>query len=288
MLDWITPADQRGYVQGLNNTDTEVGSTMAPFAFGLIADSLGINACIWVTAAISFRAGFVNSPLIFNPRFSIHNGDKPDEDDATIAEVPFMDEEDMIQKAGAGEYVPLKQLFQLNVQRIDHGEPLIRTSFGNYDDHYAAATGGGGGETGKRNDYVALRDIAEGRLAMLKKANNPVIRQHVADQMNLLVRDEEATRLAKQEMGEWFADYMLNHGYHPGEVAPVLKRMIESTCPAITQHGVFVTPDTLEARYLNIIKILNSQIQQEEGNYATFESYYKKLRRSSVVLPGAF
>jgi hypothetical protein len=123
---------------------------------------------------------------------------------------------------------------------------------------------------------------------MLKKANNPVIRQHVADQVNALMRDEEATRLAKQEMGEWFADYMLNHGYHPGEVAPVLKRMIESTFPAITQHGGLVTPDTLEARYLNIIKILNSQIQQEEGNYATFESYYKKLGRSSIVLPGGF
>jgi hypothetical protein len=27
--------------------------------------------------------------------------------------------------------------------------------------------------------------------------------------------DEEGTRRAKQEMGEWFSDYMLNHGYHP-------------------------------------------------------------------------
>jgi MFS family permease len=75
MLDRITPADQRGYVQGLNMLVADVGQTMAPFALGLLADSLGINACIWIAAAISFLAGLVNSPLMFNPRFR-RNDDK--------------------------------------------------------------------------------------------------------------------------------------------------------------------------------------------------------------------
>jgi hypothetical protein len=70
----------------------------------------------------------------------------------------------MIQKAGAGEFVPLQQLFQLNAQRIDRGEPLIWTVFGKYDDHYASATSG---ETVSHNDYVALRAMAEKRLGML-------------------------------------------------------------------------------------------------------------------------
>jgi hypothetical protein len=222
--------------------------------------------------------------LIFNPRFAVSDGQKADDDTAAISEAPIMDEDELIEKAGVGEYVPLKQLFQVNVKRVDRGESIIWTSFGKYDDHFAAATAAavsGQKTPSKTDEYAALRDIAEDRLAMLKKVDNPEIRQHVANQVNSLVLDEERTRRAKQEMGEWFADYMLNHGYHPGEAAPVLKRMIESTFPNITPHGGLVTPDTLEARYLNIIKLLNNHIQHEEGNDETFENYYLSLGRSN-------
>jgi hypothetical protein len=195
-----------------------------------------------------------------------------------------MDEEDMIQKARAGEFVPLRQLYQLNAQRIDREEPLIWTGFGKYEDRHAFAAPATSGETVSRNDYVALRNIAESRLAMLNNESNPEIREHVANQANALMMDEEGTRRAKQEMGEWFADYMLNHGYHPGEFAPVLKRMIESAFPPITQHGGLVTPDTLEARYLNIIKILNNHIHMEEGNDETFESNRRLIHRRRLLL----
>jgi hypothetical protein len=100
----------------------------------------------------------------------------------------------------------------------------------------------------------------------------------VANQVNALMRDEEGTRRAKQEMGEWFADY------HPGELAPVLKSMIESAFPPITKHGGLVMPDTLEMRYLTIIKILNNHIHLEKSNSSAFENYYLTIGRDGNLL----
>ena len=55
-------------MQGLNIAVLDGASAIAPFAYGVLADSHGIVVCLWTAAGISMVAALINSPLIFNAR----------------------------------------------------------------------------------------------------------------------------------------------------------------------------------------------------------------------------
>jgi MFS family permease len=67
MLDRIAPVEMRGEVQGLNMTSSSLGASIAPFMLAIIADYLGIRACLWIATGLSFLAALINSPLMFEP-----------------------------------------------------------------------------------------------------------------------------------------------------------------------------------------------------------------------------
>ena len=70
-------------MQGLNIAVLDGATAIAPFAYGVLADSHGIVVCLWTATAISIVAAVINSPLIFNARLR----KSPDEGGKNDAEV---------------------------------------------------------------------------------------------------------------------------------------------------------------------------------------------------------
>ncbi len=69
MLDRISPADQRGLVQGIYTTFYNLAGAVSPWLLGVLADSTSTNTMIWVGVGINFAGGLINAPLYFQERF---------------------------------------------------------------------------------------------------------------------------------------------------------------------------------------------------------------------------
>lgn len=67
MLDRVVPENKRGEIQGLNMVILSLGSAIAPFCLGNLADTFGISVAIWTAFGVSLLAGLINLPLAFAP-----------------------------------------------------------------------------------------------------------------------------------------------------------------------------------------------------------------------------
>ena len=101
-------------------------------------------------------------------------------------------------------------------------------------------------------------NLALKRLAILNA--DPKAKIAMADQVNALSKHSESTLQAKKEVGEYFADYLMDNGYHPGESATLIQQMIKSSFPTITKSGR-VTAENVENRLLTIAKLMNRYIE---------------------------
>lgn len=120
MLDVIAPLDKLGYVQGLNNTVMNLGMAIAPWIFGILADSLGTNEAIWIGIGVSFLAGIVNVPLMFKKGLGPEEKKPPPERRVLQGE-----DGDLVEKALRGEWIPPATLSDLNETRFNKGQPPL-------------------------------------------------------------------------------------------------------------------------------------------------------------------
>ena len=256
MLDRISPLDQRGYVQGLSMSALNIGSAVAPFIFGLLYDIQGELVCYWTATAVSLGAAIINFPLIFNSTLSSQTLKKS----KTGNDEALVDEAHVIQKLDLGQYVPSDILFRVNMQRIDRGDPILFTSYGNYkdDEDFLEIE-----HENMLNEYTIIRSLASKQLHNLK--HHPDMRDAAAASINALWDNEEETLRTKHEMGEWFTDYMVNNGYHPGEAATLMKHMIMTSFPPLTKGGGKVSPENIEGRLLRIVKLCNHFMDMEDS-----------------------
>lgn len=253
MLDRIAPIDQRGYLQGLNASSFNFGSEFGPFLLGLLADGSGIVVCIWTCFGLSSAAALINAPLMFHPRLRPVKKVDDSDQETILSEV---DEDLVTNKISTGEYVPVTDLFRVNLARADRGENFLMSSYGKYSEEAE--------NKDKRvslNELKVLLEMAEERLMLVNQ--KPEAREMLAPQVNSMFKDQDATLRVKQEMGEWIGDYMLDNGYHPGEASILFKHIVRKAFPTVTKHGV-VTPDNMEARLLAIMRLLNNLIQVED------------------------
>lgn len=128
MLDAIAPADKRGYVQGLNMMSLNAASALSPYLLGELAGKAGTAACMWTTVGLSLLAAAVNLPLLFVKRLQ-----QPPKAVPPYWKTMDWEDEEAIQKALKGEWIPASALNKMDEDRIRKGLPMIRIPYGTYE-----------------------------------------------------------------------------------------------------------------------------------------------------------
>jgi hypothetical protein len=252
MLDRITPLHKKGFIQGINGAISDGSAAVFPFLFALLADSQGIILTMWVATGASLLAAIINSPLIFHPKFKVPKNTVEEEmagDDDTVATI----DEDVLQaKLEKGEFVPSKDLWTVNIKRLEKGEPFLYTQVGKYSPSDAISL--------PKEEYMYLRDLAQQRLLIIHQ--QPESKQQLINAFNALhMVDKDKAKLTNDELGAWFSDYLVDNGYFPGEQAPILKSMFMASFPKLSSKDV--TAENIESRFVRIAKLMNDYMQRE-------------------------
>lgn len=105
-----------------------------------------------------------------------------------------------------------------------------------------------------RSDYLAFQAMTEELLSHIKDGGaEPVIEQLRRE------RDTEERAELKQEVGQWFADYLDDNGYAIQISPPLIKYMIRTAFPPIAKRGIeSATPENLEKMVLRYIRVVSN------------------------------
>jgi hypothetical protein len=89
-----------------------------PYLFGTMADNEDISPTLWTTIAISLLAAVVNFPLMFAKEL------KPTEK-LDYQQAMGFEDQDLVNRAMEGKWVPAKFLLDLNDARMAQGLPIL-------------------------------------------------------------------------------------------------------------------------------------------------------------------
>ena len=202
MLDIISPPDKRGMMQGLNGFVMNITLAVTPFVFGVMSDQVGSWITIWTCIGISFAAALVNAPLIFVKGF----GKPPKVVPAETKALKFEDE-DLINKALAGELIAVEDFEKLNEVRQAKGKPYLIVHPGTYegDKHRLDQL-----RKQAKDDYVFEIKLMDDYIKRLNDAEDV---QGLIDSVNKAYdADPELVKQANTDLGQWFADYLQDAG----------------------------------------------------------------------------
>lgn len=118
MLDRLSPVDKRGFSHGLNVMIMNFANAVFPYLFGTMADNEDISPTLWTTIAISLLAAVVNFPLMFAKEL------KPTEK-LDYQQAMGFEDQDLVNRAMEGKWVPAKFLLDLNDARMAQGLPIL-------------------------------------------------------------------------------------------------------------------------------------------------------------------
>ena len=256
MLDLIAPVDKIGYCQGLNNTVMNLGMAIAPWVFGLLADSLGTNPAIWIGIGVSFLAGVINWPLMWIP--GLGPPEKKSHEETALLDG---EDEELVEKALKGEFVDPIRLHELNVNRIKEGHHVLTPAVSSYEED--------------KEQLDILRGQARatfeyrkkfGDKILLQLKNPSVDKQEVCNLLNAgFDTDTAEAKLSHEKLGEWFAAYLQDNGFRAQSNPALVKQMITLAFPPITTDPK-LTPDNVEEAFLNLRRLNNMymDIKKEE------------------------
>ena len=243
MLDIIAPENKIGYCQGMNNTVMNFGMAVAPWVFGILADAVGTNPAIWIGVGVSFLAGLVNAPLML--RDGLGAVKVPE----SAARRPIRDEDSvLVERALNGEWVDPSFLAELNYSRAMDGLPVLVPKVKTYEEDKEALD-----DLRKHahEGFLARREIND---ELLNKLHSPEMQSQLPElcgKFNLSLQgDAQAVDETYQALGQWFADYLRDNGYHAQTRPLVVKQLILSAFPTITE-GDELTPENLEEALIN-------------------------------------
>lgn len=257
MLDRISPSSQRGLIQGLNSSVMQFGMAIFPWVFGLLSDAIGLTTTLWICIGISIAAAMVNAPLmrvqVLKPRR------KMNEYDHALA----FDDEEVIQKLLAGEWVPPEKRWEINQKRMLKGHSFIVQDYVKYEDERANLCNlrrhakadfefyGKQMLSHLEGDCLTDDDKRERLVGMIRKSRAPSAKQ------------EEL----KRELGEWFAAYMVDAGYQIDESPFVFKQLILTAFPRVIPLGdTEFTEDNIEFATLNFARLYNHYLEEQENS----------------------
>mmetsp|Transcript_16605 Transcript_16605/g.24538 ORF Transcript_16605/g.24538 Transcript_16605/m.24538 type:complete len:685 (+) Transcript_16605:91-2145(+) len=258
MLDIITPPPKRGYTQGLNNSVMNLGQALTPWLLGLLSDATSIRTAILTCSGISFFAAMVNTPLLRHKGLRRRPKKTP-----AHSRVLNGEDEEIIEKALRGEYVPIREVDWINEERIKKGQPILILRPGKYEDEKEL-------DQLRANAMNDFRQITTRRQLFIGDLKDRSKKERICRMIAEIDErvDEDAKSEVNAEIGQWFTDYLNHNGYQPYMSATVTKQMIMSVFPPISR-GKFtaeLTPDNVEEKLLNTEKVYRQFIKLEEDN----------------------
>ena len=223
MLDRISPTSKRGFTQGLNTSIMNLGQAIFPWVFGLMSDGVGVETTIWVCIGISFAAAIVNSPLMFTPAL------KPVPRIIELPEysrhIPDMEEDpELISKALRGEWVPPNVLHDINDRRLVDGHQFLVLPYKSYQEDKETHELCNMGKHSKE-DFQFFREIMTGYLSD-ENLHDPIKREKLTKRVQKSRPPIQKRKELASELGQWFADYLLDAGYQVDDSPFILKQMI--------------------------------------------------------------
>lgn len=267
MLDVIAPIDKIGYVQGMNNAAMNFGMAVAPWLFGILADSTSTNIAIITGIGVSVLAAVVNCPLTFDSRFGRAKEMLP-----AAKRVLSHEDSDFVECALAGELVDQESLMLANFERMKGGTAPIIPRVKSY-------------EEDKENGFDELSGYAElyfdhrmmlldRMLVAISDSSDADKAKEICDLLNTsLYGDAPSTKEASDNLGQWIGKYLLDAGYNPHTNPNVIKQMILTALPPVTFDKKF-TPDNLEPTLLRARHIAkkygdtNREIKRSQWSFA--------------------
>ncbi|KAL3925136.1 MAG: hypothetical protein SGILL_000608 [Bacillariaceae sp.] len=256
MLDIIAPTDMIGYVQGLNNSAMNFGMALAPWLFGLLADATTTDTAIWTGIGISWLAAAINTPLMWHKSFGREQ--KPPPPDKRP--LPGEDKEAVTQALDGK--LSDATLWLMNMKRLQKKEPMIIPRVSTYEED--------------RNNLSALLDLAGETFQNRKDLNQRVLlamddpenAQHLDEYVAMLNAahyngDPESIKTAKDDMGQWVADYLAANGYNPHINSVLIKQMVLTVFPSISGERDYTT-ENVKGRLLMADQVLDEYLTIEE------------------------
>ena len=202
MLDIISPPDKRGLMQGINGMVMNITLAVTPFAFGVMSDQVGTWITIWTCIGISFAAAIVNAPLIFVKGF----GRAPKVVPAETKALKFEDE-DLVNRALAGELIAIEDFEKLNDARRVKGKPYLIVHPGSYEADKSRLEQL---REQAKDDFVFEMNLMDEYIKTLNETEDV---EGLIESVNKSYEvDPELVKKSNAELGQWFADYLQDAG----------------------------------------------------------------------------
>mmetsp|Transcript_15845 Transcript_15845/g.23536 ORF Transcript_15845/g.23536 Transcript_15845/m.23536 type:complete len:698 (+) Transcript_15845:100-2193(+) len=262
MLEATSPPDKRGLAQGVNITVMNLGAAVSPFVLGAISDMAGTPTAIWICIAISFIAALINIPLIWVKGCNIPA--KP----RTGEKKPLKGEDkEMVEKALRGEWIPAEALEEIQEERYNNKQPYLVVPVRSYAE--------------EKDELKVLRKRAKEDFIYYQRKNNEYLhryntlpaseRRAFCDQINRSseVSNQDEVDAANADVGKWFADYLIDSGYHPHTDSTAIKQLIMTSFPVVNKGAAPFHPLNIERILLEYQKGYTRLIEMEgydEGN----------------------
>mmetsp|Transcript_5869 Transcript_5869/g.16515 ORF Transcript_5869/g.16515 Transcript_5869/m.16515 type:complete len:589 (+) Transcript_5869:195-1961(+) len=253
MLEAITPPHMRGMAQGANITVMNFGAAVSPFILGFISDVAGTPVAIWICIAISFGAGLINVPLMFVKGCCIPPKAKTDDKRPLRGE-----DKELVERALRGEWVPAKDLEELNEDRFNKGQPYLVIHPRKYQDEKddllnlrRRAKDDFLYHRNKTKEYLAKINTTEDLAALCEQANQ-----------SMAGANEDEVKDIGRELGEWFAEYIADSGYSPQTDSVLIKQAILSAFPVVNKEKE-LKPDNVERVLLDTERTYSRLLELE-------------------------
>ncbi len=259
MLDVIAPEDKVGFVQGLNNSSMNFGMAIAPWAFGILADSTSTNISIITGIAFSILAAAINAILVWHPLMGRPKPKVP------VPKKRFAHEdEELVNKILDGEFVDPELVFDINRDRGLHGKPALIPRVRPYSE--------------EKDHLDSLADqvcaVAKFREEMFdrilhgiasNKSNPDNFEYNVEEVCKIMnsVRgnDEELMAQSSSDLGAWMGEYLADNGYDPHTASVLLKQMFMIAFPSISREQEF-TPENIESRLVKAKRVMAKYVRE--------------------------
>jgi hypothetical protein len=256
------PANKIGYVQGLNNAAMNFGMALAPWLFGVLADTTTTDTAIWTGVAISVGAALINTPLMF------HKGFGPAEKKPPPSKRPLPGEDlDLVKKALAGEFVSPDELWLINLARMKKHQPAIVARVKPYENDKEDM---GTLLSHAEEAFRARANLQNRILAEIANPDREMELQELCDMVNGANNgDPEVINETNSDLGQWVADYLADNGYHPHLNSLVIKQMVLSAFPSITREKEY-TPDNIKDALLLSNQVMHEYLAHQEKKKYTW------------------
>lgn len=255
MLDMLAPPEKRGFAQGINMTVMNFAFAVSPWLLGLMSDNVGVNQTLWFCVGLSVLAALVNAPLMFESALKR----KPP---VSYQQAMGLEDQDLVDKALRGEWVPAKFIDDLNYSRFQKGMPMLRIPIIEYSKDKENLS-----DLRKhaREDFEYHRLTMHNILAGLQE---PGGKEKTLELFNKAIASPEERKTDAAAMGKWFGEYMVDNGYFlDGGWPPVFKQMIMQAFPPINKDGE-VNLENMESTVVHHLAYMNRYLREETGNFA--------------------